>query len=278
MNPNIPLLSQTRIKALNKLKLKKFRYSTNSYLCEGWRLFSAAFESHPQDILEIIVNDTFKNSYNFKKVLNFCKQSKVPVFICTDKIFKSISDEKTPSGIMFVMTIKYFQNSDIPKINDNNCIYLENISDPGNLGTIIRTAAWFDFNIILLSPESVDPFNPKVIRASAGGIFNVNLYLDIELDALSKFGVKNKFEFIGTTVKNGTPLTNWKVSDKNIIFFGNESNGLTNSAKQLLNKRITVTGSGELESLNLSVTAGIILNHLFSKKNKSIVTNFLGAH
>jgi RNA methyltransferase, TrmH family len=268
MNSIISPLSQVKLKGLNKLKQKKYRYSSESYLCEGLRLFSTAIESNPKDILEIIVNDSFKNNFQFIKVLNFCNQSNTPIFSCSDKIFNSVTDEKSPSGIMFVMKLKNYQESDISQIKNKNYIYLENISDPGNLGTIIRTAAWFGFSHILLSPDSVDPFNPKVVRASAGGIFNINLYLNTELNTVSEFGLKNKYNFIGTTVENGESLSNWKVSDKNIIFFGNEANGLTESAIQLLNKKITVQGSGNLESLNLSVTAGIVMNHLYSAIKK----------
>ncbi|MCK5031983.1 MAG: RNA methyltransferase [Calditrichia bacterium] len=260
-------LSQAKIKALNKLKLKKYRYESKEYLCEGFRLFSAALASNSKNILEVILNESFIDSPNHFEVFSFCKKSKISVYKCTDKLFKSLSDEKSPSGILFVMSLNYFQNSDVSNITSNQCIFLENISDPGNLGTIIRSAAWFGVEHILISPSSVDPFNPKVVRATAGGIFIVKLYLDVDLDIISNFGINKDYECIGTTVDKGIQLSNWKVSDKNIIFFGNEANGLTNSATQLLNKKITITGAGKLESLNLSVTTGIILNHLYQAKN-----------
>jgi len=268
MSLNIYPLSQSKIKSINKLKQKKYRYNTNSYLCEGWRLFTAASESNPKDIIEIVINDTFKNSDYFSKVVEFFTENEIPIFTCTDRIFKSISDEKSPSGILFVAKLKYYEQSDLSNIKRNNCIYLENISDPGNLGTIIRSAAWFGVNHILLSTDSVDPFNAKVVRATAGGIFNANIYLNTNIDSISDFGKKHKYNFIGTTVENGEQLSKWKVSDKNIIFFGNEANGLTESALKLINKKITVPGSGKMESLNLSVTAGIVLNYLYQESNK----------
>jgi RNA methyltransferase, TrmH family len=265
MPPFISPLSLNKIKGLNKLKLKKYRYSTKTYLCEGWRLFSAVSNSNPQNILEVILNESFTNNINYSELLGFSEKRKIPVYTCTDKEFKSLSDEKTPSGLMFVTSLNYYQTSDVAGISDNHCIYLEHIADPGNLGVIIRSAAWFGIENILLSPDSVDPFNAKVVRASAGGIFSTKLYLDINLDTITKFGLNSGYEFIGATVDNGIQLSNWKVADKNIIFFGNEANGLTNSAIELLNKKITISGVGNLESLNLSVSAGIILNHLFVK-------------
>lgn len=266
MKLDIPLLSQSKIKSISKLKLKKYRYNTNSYLCEGWRLFLAISKTKPEDVLVIIIDEDIKNSINIKYVIDFCKQHSIPLYKCPNKHFKSISDEKSPSGILFVASLKYYQSKDLAKIQSPNIIFLENISDPGNLGTIIRTASWFGFNEILISFNSVDPFNPKTVRASAGGIFKVNLYLNIDLASLVEFGQTNNFEFVGTTVKDGIKISNWKVNDKNIIFFGSEATGLTQSTKKLLNKNITVPGTGKLESLNLSVTTGIILNHLFSYK------------
>ena len=262
MNLNIQLLSQAKIKSISKLKQKKYRYNTNTFLCEGWRLFISATESIPNEILEIIISDTFVSSdnyYNLKKILF---EKEVSIFTCSDKIFKSISDEKSPSGILFITRLKHYGYSELINIKENNCIYLENISDPGNLGTIIRTAAWFGINNIILSPGSVDPFNTKVVRATAGGIFQVNLYLNITLDSIEEFGKKNNYHLVGTTVENGESLSSWKVFNKNIIFFGNEANGLTDSALNILNKKITIPGSGKLESLNLSVTAGIFLNYI----------------
>jgi len=268
MNSTIYSLSQIKIKSINKLKQKRYRYSTNSYICEGWRLFTAATESSPKDIIEIVISDTFKNSDYFSKVAEFCTENEIHTFTCTDKIFKSISDEKSPSGILFLVKLKHFEISDLTNITGKNCIYLENISDPGNLGTIIRTAAWFGVNHILLSTDSVDPFNAKVVRATAGGIFSGNFYLNTNIDSISEFGKKHKYNFIGTTVENGEQLSNWKVSIKNIIFFGNEAHGLTESALKLINKKITVPGSGKMESLNLSVTAGIVLNYLYQESDK----------
>jgi TrmH family RNA methyltransferase len=268
MNSFISPISQAKLKTLIKLKLKKYRYYTKTYLCEGYRLFTAALASNSQGIREVILSDSFiKNSY-YSNVLDICNQNKIPIYDCTDRTFKSLSDEKSPSGLIFVMSLSFFQNSDVFDISENIIIYIENIADPGNLGAIIRSASWFGIEHILLSPGSVDPFNPKVVRATAGGIFNLNLYLDIELETVTEFGINNKSDFIGTIVQDGTSLSNWKVSDKNIIFFGNEANGLTKSALQILTKKITITGAAKLESLNLAVTAGIILNHLYqAKKN-----------
>lgn len=270
MDLNIVLLSQEKLKSVKKLRQKKYRYDSNSYVCEGWRIFTEAVETNAKDIQKIIINESFKSGNHFSELIKIFQIKKIPIFSTSDKLFNSISNEESPSGILFISNMNYYNESDILTIRTNDGIYLENISDPGNLGTIIRTAAWFGFKSIILSPDSVDPFNAKVVRASAGGIFKIDLYLNCGLEKLYKAGIANNYDFVGTTLQNGIALNNWNVSDKNIIFFGNEAHGLTNSAKQLLKKKITVSGSGNIESLNLSVTAGIVLNYLFGSKIKGI--------
>ena len=230
-------LSQSKQKYLIKLKQKKYRYKFLSYICEGWIMFKTAYESSPNDIQEIIVNDSFKSGKLITQLSNLLSESNIPVFECSDKSFKSMSNEKTPSGIVFVMRMRFFSAELINNIKDTNCIFLENVADPGNLGTIIRTATWYGFTTMLLSQDSVDPYNPKVVRATAGGIFCMTPYLNISLHAINEFGNRNNYHFVGTTVTNGEPLRSWKVSDKNIIFFGNEASGLTTSALQLLHKK-----------------------------------------
>ena len=121
---------------------------------------------------------------------------------------------------------------------------------------------------IILSPKSVDPFNMKVVRASAGGIFYVRIYKDILLDQVKDYALSNNIELISTVVQGGVLLNDWKVSEKNIIFFGSEADGLSDSAKKIINQSVSIPGSNKIESLNLSVTAGIILNYLNSTLGK----------
>jgi len=270
MESEIKEVSQARLKSIRKLKLKKYRYQTHSFICEGYRLYTAAIKSSPLKISEVFLSVDFVNSFESTNVIKFCKGNNIPVFRCFERDFKSISDEKTPSGILFISTFRILNSDNLTDIKCKNCIYLENISDPGNLGTIIRTAAWYGIRDILLSSESVDPFNMKVVRATAGGIFFVNIFNNINSDTVEDFGNNNGYDLVSTVVNEGTPISNWKVSDKNIIFFGGEANGLTASTKKIINQATTIPGNGEMESLNLSITAGIVLNHLFSFQNKDL--------
>jgi len=257
-------ISTSKLKAIRKLHLKKYRYQTQTFICEGYRLFTAAINANARNIIEVILSSAeFENPQN-DLIVSLCKKYNIPVFSCSEKEFQSISDEKTPSGILFVSKLQTLNHNNLDQVSSKNCIYLENIADPGNLGTIIRTAAWYGIRDIFLSPGSVDPFNMKVVRATAGGIFFVNIFNNIEAVSIKNLALANKYKTISTVVDGGTSINEWKVSAKNIIFFGSEASGLTQSTQSLIDQSVTIPGSGQMESLNLSITAGIILNHISS--------------
>ncbi len=255
-------ISQKKIKDFRKLKLKKYRYLTNTFISEGYRLFTASSNHKSANISEVLLDNSYTNISRRDYIVEECKNKKIPLYSCSTKEIKSISDEKTPSGIIFTSKLQVNSNEDLYKIKKDNCLYLENIADPGNLGTIIRTAAWYGIEDILLSPNSVDPFNMKVVRASAGGIYCVRIFENILLEPLKDFAISNNYELISTVVQGGVLLNNWKVSQKNIIFLGSEANGLSDAARQIIDQSVSIPGCKKIESLNLSVTAGIILNHL----------------
>ncbi len=144
-------------------------------------------------------------------------------------------------------------------------LYLDRITDPGNMGTIIRSAAWFGIPFIVLSPGCVDPFNPKAVRASAGAVFTLPICPGIEFDWLHEWFKKKDYEFIATVAQNGLPPDQWHLNSKSIIFFGQEAGGLDKQILDLADRQLTIPGAGKVESLNISVAAGIFLFELFQR-------------
>lgn len=259
----LEVISQNKLKTIRKLKLKKYRYLNNNFICEGYRIFSEAIKQRPEQVSEVLLTKNFIDSSYGKSTIEKCKINNIPVYLCSEKTMESITDLQTSPGILFTAKLIVYSETELKNIKQGNCIFLENVSDPGNIGTIIRTAAWFGIHNILLSPSSVDPFEMKVVRATAGSIFYINFYTNIKIESLKKMSKEYGFQLISTVIKDGIPLSNWKVSAKNIIFFGSEASGLTKSALKISDRAISVTGNGELESLNLAVSAGIIMNHLY---------------
>ena len=138
------------------------------------------------------------------------------------------------------------------------CIYLHEVQDPGNLGTILRTLAWFGNFRLLLSANSVDPFNSKVVRASMGAIFHVPIELDITLDALSA-----RFDKFAYLDMQGNNIRHPQFADYDCYLFGNEARGVPNEALAAFNaEAFTIPGSGSIDSLNLASAVNICVYQL----------------
>lgn len=255
-----PKLSLHKIGQIRKLKQKKYRKSSESFICEGFRLFDAALQSEKIQITNLLIHEDIIKSKNAQWALDKCFEKKISVFIIDKKSLKSLSDEMHSQGLLFTVKMQLSPASTLQSIDNRICVYLDRISDPGNLGTILRTAAWFGFNEIILSPECVDPFNEKSVRASAGAIFEVDIFTDIKFDWLDEHFRKIKnYQFIATGVSNSSALTNLKIAPKSIIFFGQEAAGLSRNIRDSADKLLSIPQIGNIESLNLAVACGIIM-------------------
>jgi TrmH family RNA methyltransferase len=257
----ISKLSLNKQTYIRKLKQKKFRYLEQTFICEGFRLFEAAIHSQYTDIQDIVIAESISGSQQEQFILSESSRLSVPVYRTEDKSLKSLSQEVSPPGILFTVKKKLLSLNELSIGQGRILLYLDQVSDPGNLGTIIRTAVWFGHDNIILSPGCVDPLNAKSVRASAGAVFNVNLYIDIKFEWIKDLLKNENYEFIATASGKGRALDQWKVGKKSIIFFGQEASGLTREILESADKIIQIQRRGQGESLNLSVAVGIILHY-----------------
>ena len=268
MIPNLSLSKQTYIR---KLKQKKFRRSEGTFICEGFRLFDAAIQTPDVIIREIIIAEDLEGTQQERFITAEAADHSIPLFRVDNQLLKSLSQEITPSGILFTVKRSLLSPIELSGRDDDLILYLDRISDPGNLGTLIRTSAWFGFQAIVLSPGCVDAFNAKSVRASAGAVFNVDLFEDIDFDWFKSFFKNRKYQFIATTSNNGHPLENWHMESKSVIFFGQEATGLSQEILTAADTAVQIRRIGQVESLNLSVAAGIILHHIAEQKQNGII-------
>ena len=165
-----------------------------------------------------------------------------------------IADTKTPQGIVALVPLLRPTSPH----GDEHVIYLHEIQDPGNLGSILRTLAWFGKLRCLLSPASVDPYNPKVVRASVGAIFHVPIELDVEL-----FSLRQRFERIACLDMTGETVSSPAFKTFNCYLFGNEARGLPHEQLAALNAMpFTIAGCGSIESLNLASAVNMCVYEL----------------
>ena len=237
----IESINNPKVKYWLKLKEKKYRDLENLFIIEGDHLLNEALKKGI--VIEIISNN-----------LNF-KDNNIPFYEVTENILKKISNQA--SGTNVIAICKKIEEQGI---KGNVCI-LDNIQDPGNLGAIIRSAVAFNINTIILSNDTVDLYNEKVIRASEGMIFNINFIrndLDKEIIKLKN----NNYKVYGTDVNKGNSLNKIDFKEKNAIIIGNEGNGMKVEIKNLCDELITIPISTSCESLNAGVAASIIFYEL----------------
>lgn len=230
-----------KIKNLRKLQQKKYRDETKTYLIEGPHLVKEAYKSG--NLIEIIVQ--YGEEYNIN----------VPCIYVTKNVMKSLSQLDTPYNIIGVC--KYQENIDV----GNKVLMLDDVQDPGNLGTIIRSSVAFDVDTIILSKNSVDLYNSKVLRACQG----MNFHINIIRDDLNKYINKLKedgYKIYTTDVNNGKELKSIKIEDKYVIIMGNEGNGVSKEISDLSDEKIYINMNSSCESLNVAVATSIILYEL----------------
>ncbi len=250
------MISNRELKYYSSLLIKKFRSEEQKFLVEGVKIVEEGLDSS-YDCEAVFVTPAFMDSA--PEILNKINSSSNKLFVIKSAEFQRISDTKSPQGIAAVF-LKPEKKIDINQIKDNRLVFLDNISDPGNLGTIFRTCDWLGFKIIFLSPQSVEYLNPKVIRASMGSVFHLNIYDNIAENDLVKLR-KTGYKLICSDL-DGKNIFEFKSDKKFIITFSNESSGPSEELKKIADTSVTIPKRGKAESLNVSSAAAIILSHL----------------
>lgn len=232
-----------KIDQIKKLHQKKYRQELGHCLVEGEHLVleleNAAKHNPKLAAATLYVTPDYADwPTQFDKVEVSTKQ------------MSGMSDTKSPQGILAVVPM-----AAISPVNSDQltAIYLHEIQDPGNLGTILRTLAWFGGFRLLLSAGSVDPFNPKVIRSSMGALFHVPMELDVDITTLPQ-----RFKSIGCLDMQGASLSSPDFKACDCYIFGNEARGVPRAQLNSLNaKPFTIPGVGLIESLNLATAVNI---------------------
>ena len=248
------MLSLKERKYLNLLKQKKYRQKYGFFIAEGDKIVTDFINS----------NWAVHEIFTLKKWLDKIPEVKLPatlkIHIIDAHELKKISSLKTPNNILAVIKVPE-RNKGFNIQPDKLVLMLDEIKDPGNFGTIIRTANWFGIRDIICSNDSVDVFNPKVIQSSMSALINVNIwYLDLEkcLEKYKKAGLPVYGTF--TTGKNIYEET---LSSNGVILMGNESKGISPGLESFITHRLTIppfnhSKKGTIESLNVASATGIV--------------------
>lgn len=239
------------IKNIKKLKEKKYRL--DSYIVEGIKMVKEAI-SENQEMALIAIREDFKIDFDTKNT---------KIVTISNKIFNDISDVKTPQGILAV--IKKNQNNQI-ETNSDYILALDSLQDPGNMGTIIRTADSANINQIIINKTTVDPYSPKVIRSTMGAIYRTNIIEVEDLKATLKEMKLKGFQIITTDLKATQSIYDINYNNKTVVVIGNEANGVSQEILQIADKKVIIPMLGKTESLNASIAASIMIYEYVRQK------------
>ena len=238
------MLSKNEIKDIQSLSHKKFRKALKLFIAEGPKVVEELLEIIPSQIEKIYATAEWSPAVTgFEK-----KLSRV-----TPEELERISTLKTPNQVLAL--VRFFDEK--PPEGQDFSLYLDTIQDPGNLGTIIRIADWFNIKHVICNEGCADLYNPKVVQATMASIARVSVYYDEEGNWLKNYGGP-----VYAAALDGRSIYDMEKKMKGVLVIGNESRGISEEVMAFCTEKITIPAKGGAESLNAAVATGIILSHL----------------
>lgn len=250
-------------KKLQKLmKQSRTRRQEGVFVVEGWKMVKEALERN----LVLHLYSAEREQEHCREELNRFSRGNVPVDLMRDNLFSQLSDTVSPQGILGVVRMPVYEREEIVKQPDAKLLCLENIQDPGNLGTMFRTAEGAGMTGVVLTKGCVDLFNPKVVRSTMGSLFRVPFYVCQDMEEEMKFMQKQGFCFFAAHLQGTKDFTEESYEGSIGILIGNEANGLSEAVSGLADCKVKIPMEGELESLNAAVSAALFMYEVRRKR------------
>ncbi|SIT01256.1 TrmH family RNA methyltransferase [Belliella pelovolcani] len=242
------MLSKNTLKFIKSLQHKKFRKQENAFFVEGSKNVTELLDSD-FEITYLLYTEKFETEYR-----NLLRGFKGEAFLVTQKVLESAGSFQSNDSALAVAKIKV---NDPPQISKSELMLaLDDVRDPGNLGTIIRIADWYGIKHIICSEESADIYNPKVLNSSMGSFTRVNVYYTDLYTYLPTLNLPIYGAFLG-----GKDIHQQNLKSTGVILMGNESNGISDRIAELVTERLTIPRFGHAESLNVAIATAIICDN-----------------
>lgn len=227
------------------------------YFIEGIRFVDEAIKGNAE-IVKVLVSEKLEEINGGKDILSRIQALNYETFFLTDKLFKEISDTENPQGILAIIKIKVYELSEL-FIDGNFYIMLDSIQDPGNMGTIIRTADAAGAAGIIVSKGCVDIYNPKVLRATMGSIFHIPICFYVDAAELIATLKAKGIKVFASHLKGSSNYFEHVMRENIVLVIGNEANGISDEIVSLADVLVKIPMPGRSESLNASVAAGLLM-------------------
>lgn len=238
-------------KHTKKLKSKKYRDKSGEYIIDGLRIVKHALELN-NIVKYIIVSEEFRKTDHYFEISDLLEDIKV--YIVHKNMMSEFSETESPQGIIAV----------IEKVEKNikelgSVLILDRIQDPGNIGTLIRTADASGFETVIISKGSTDPYSQKALRSSMGSIMNLNLKFSEDLIEDIKSMQSDGYKIYSAALENGVDYKQINYNNKKSLIIGNEANGIDKEILELSDQSVFIPMHGKVESLNASIAGGILM-------------------
>jgi TrmH family RNA methyltransferase len=243
-----------RVKALISSRGVKERKSTGQFVAEGMQCAREALTSANGPQIETL----YLTANGRSKIEAVSDVSGINTFDVSDEVMREMSETITPQGILAICEIPKADLSDITLNGSRKFIYLSEVQDPGNAGTILRSADAFGMDAVITSPGSVDMYSPKVVRSTAGSLWHIPVFESIAIEDLLARGI-SAFSLGATGTK---VLSSFAATADTVAIFGNEARGLSTAQDVAQIEVVSIPMPGNAESLNLSAAASIVMYHL----------------
>jgi len=253
----MPALTRSRSKELASLGRKKHRDRLGECLIEGVRSVESAVAAGAP-LVELLVTEEARADDRMRSIL---ERARVPVHVVAAKDLDRIADTTTTQGVLAVARAERVE----PDTLTGAIVALDGVQDPGNVGAILRTAAWFGADAVLAGPGTADPFGPKAVRAAMGGLWDLQIAATNDLAAELRHMRERGLALYGADL-DGEPAHAWSPRHEAVLVLGSEAHGLSAAVTALLDARVRIAAPPSadairgVESLNVSVAAGVLLH------------------
>lgn len=214
-------------------------------------------------VAQFLVNDA---PDEIEEKLKIVEDSGIEIEVVSDSVFKGMSDTVAPQGIIAIAKQPFYEMDDLMNIENPLFIVLENLQDPGNLGTIIRTAEGAGVSAVIMNRNTVDLFNPKVIRSTMGAVFRVPFVYTDDLKHAVRVMRENNITVYAANLSESVDYVSQSYIEGTAFLVGNEGNGLTDEICNAADINIKIPMEGQLESLNASVAAGLLMYEAYRQR------------
>ena len=251
------------IKELRLLKSKKYRDESGLFFIEGDKFVDEALTDAHEQIRDILISESYLRDK--AKLLEFQKE-KFNIRVLSDRLFNEVSDTQNSQGIIAVVKKKNFSEKEILVADNNFIVILDALQDPGNMGTIIRTADAGGVTGVILGPGCVDLYNPKVLRSTMGSIFHIPVCISENIIKTIEYLKQTGIVVYASHLQGTSSLFEVDISNNVAIIIGNESSGIKKETASAADILIKIPMPGRAESLNASIAAGLIIFEVVRKR------------